>query len=103
MQTETTPSGLHVPKGTVQPSERNDARAAMLRQQEGLSKLEKHFPAILDLAFALAARLNAYANMKRIEPAELKFSKVLWHNDGTITFKVTHKGKGLTPGEVHLV
>ncbi len=95
-----TTSGLLVPASVHAQSD--DPMAAMLKQQEGLARLEKHFPQILTLAFALGARLTNYVNTKRISPKDLKFEKVLWHNDGTITFKVTNKGKPLNPMDVHL-
>ena len=97
-----TPSGLIAPRSAVEAVQRNSPREQMLRQQEGLAKLEHEFPQILDLAFALGARLTAYANMHKIQPKEIQFAKVLWHNDGTITFKVTHKGRALAPADVHL-
>jgi len=95
-----TESGLLVP-AHVQ-AQQDDPTKALLKQQEGLSRLEKHFPQILTLAFALGARLTNYVNTHRISPKDLKFEKVLWHNDGTISFKVTNKGKPLSPMDVHL-
>ena len=99
-----TTSGLVVPNHTptIEPriKDHNDS-SSIKAQMSGMQKLEKNFPGLLKICYAIAMRLTNFMNTNRIRATDVAFDTPKWRNDGYIVFRVYHKGKPLKPHDVH--
>ncbi len=87
MGLEVTGSGLYVPAGTLEQG-RDDAREAVGRQYEAMSKLEKHFPQFVRLATQVAQLIGNYAKAKDISQHAVILGAAKWHDSGVIVVEV---------------
>lgn len=64
---------------------------------DGMSKIEKRMPALIDLAFKLGHQVQSWADEKQIPTRELKLGVVFWAPTGDIAFDLEYDPLEITP------
>ncbi len=65
--------------------------------------MDKKFPQVVSLCFAIASQLSGFVNSSRIRPTEIRFvglKLIERGNKSFIRFKMEHKGKSIGPAQI---
>jgi hypothetical protein len=75
----------------------SEVEHALAKFYDGMSRIEKRMPALIDLAFKLSHQVQAWADEKGISTRALKLGTVFWAPDGDIAFDLEYDPHDITP------
>lgn len=74
---------------------------ALAKFYDGMSKIEKRMPALIDLAFKISHQVESWANEKQLSTRALKLGTVFCAPNGDYAFDLEYDPHDLTPHPEH--